>query len=714
MVRNHRTKVEFEPLLSSSDTCIPCATNIPDPRDGTLAFKQSVEALAERYLSGHKLHIQTASLRGPFDGTWMNPWLKNGSSADVMSPANADIPNDAKVRSRKSTRGGEQRKGAVGQRVWERQEYEPVDRDETSTTTSGSKQHAPLTSLTAPDHVVVLSHERLDLVDPRRNQLARGISEDLHRGSGTQTPGKTERHVGNEAIGILSSSLPTPSDSGKSEQADDEAGFAFKAVPGVRETRSLEATSEPDSQVHVASFTAVNRPDQSKYLSTKDANNTKDERVTAQQAAGKRCSQCGTTASHQWRKGPQGPRTLCTSCGAKWTHQQKRDSKGKDETLPGEHRRKYANYQVRRESIKRASKVDASRSRDRVKGHEQIFEKIFPGSLENMELELNPKAVGLRQRPHSSVEEWSQSFSQKSTRNPLSSHARLASPRKEKRSSTLPVDQHDMSVAQTRLRSHRTGKSVEKQRRQVDFDTPRVHVEVKPSHVSERIGAVSTPTSRNFCGNMIQQVNQVTGASRNEMTMSTPSVTDPSTQVLMQDADDEFRCGLVTTPKYGEHRRSSLKTVGEGFRGIQPVLPLDVRLPEEKSIDLHGISMSPSGNTQDLFSRGVSFGSSPMKLSTSKTHASFAPGILEHEGGKRMKTPESLPRHGSIAVSLDGQQHILIPSSLRYPINRSQQVGAKSPSLTKSLHGSQQNTQSSRYAFDLDAAIDQGQCFLET
>ncbi|ORY05759.1 hypothetical protein K493DRAFT_159907, partial [Basidiobolus meristosporus CBS 931.73] len=35
------------------------------------------------------------------------------------------------------------------------------------------------------------------------------------------------------------------------------------------------------------------------------------------------CTECGTTKSPEWRRGPQGPKTLCNACGLRWAKKSK-------------------------------------------------------------------------------------------------------------------------------------------------------------------------------------------------------------------------------------------------------------------------------------------------------------------------------------------------------------------------------------------------------
>ncbi|ESZ98076.1 hypothetical protein SBOR_1532 [Sclerotinia borealis F-4128] len=39
------------------------------------------------------------------------------------------------------------------------------------------------------------------------------------------------------------------------------------------------------------------------------------------------CTDCGTTESPEWRKGPYGPKTLCNACGLRWAKKEKKEKK---------------------------------------------------------------------------------------------------------------------------------------------------------------------------------------------------------------------------------------------------------------------------------------------------------------------------------------------------------------------------------------------------
>ncbi|KAG0750628.1 hypothetical protein G6F57_000110 [Rhizopus arrhizus] len=42
------------------------------------------------------------------------------------------------------------------------------------------------------------------------------------------------------------------------------------------------------------------------------------------------CKDCGTTSSPEWRKGPQGPKTLCNACGLRWAKKNKKRNFNED------------------------------------------------------------------------------------------------------------------------------------------------------------------------------------------------------------------------------------------------------------------------------------------------------------------------------------------------------------------------------------------------
>lgn len=65
--------IAYDELLGSDD-------ELDEP--GRAAKRRRVERLAESYLRGNQLLILSASLRGPFEGGWKNPWRKERRTGD--------------------------------------------------------------------------------------------------------------------------------------------------------------------------------------------------------------------------------------------------------------------------------------------------------------------------------------------------------------------------------------------------------------------------------------------------------------------------------------------------------------------------------------------------------------------------------------------------------------------------------------------------------
>ncbi|KAJ5952852.1 uncharacterized protein N7479_011265 [Penicillium vulpinum] len=91
----------------SLETCVPSSSEL-DPDDlfasddelddiARAAKRQRIEKLAESHLQGKPLFILSASLRGPLNDGWKNPWKKNrthgaGTSARILSNRKTNIP----------------------------------------------------------------------------------------------------------------------------------------------------------------------------------------------------------------------------------------------------------------------------------------------------------------------------------------------------------------------------------------------------------------------------------------------------------------------------------------------------------------------------------------------------------------------------------------------------------------------------------------------
>ena len=70
--------LSFEPLSPSPSDIVESNSECETDSDSRKAKRRRVEDLGRQYLAGRPLFIQSASLKGPFDNGWVNPWKKRG------------------------------------------------------------------------------------------------------------------------------------------------------------------------------------------------------------------------------------------------------------------------------------------------------------------------------------------------------------------------------------------------------------------------------------------------------------------------------------------------------------------------------------------------------------------------------------------------------------------------------------------------------------
>ena len=68
--------IEAEPLIVAADDILCPASDTEHSLESRKSKRRRIEAQAQRYLEGKPLFIQSASLRGPLDTGWINPWTK--------------------------------------------------------------------------------------------------------------------------------------------------------------------------------------------------------------------------------------------------------------------------------------------------------------------------------------------------------------------------------------------------------------------------------------------------------------------------------------------------------------------------------------------------------------------------------------------------------------------------------------------------------------
>ena len=68
--------IEAEPLTVAAEDILCPASDVEDSLEGRKSKRRRIEAQAQRYLEGKQLFIASASLRGPLDTGWINPWTR--------------------------------------------------------------------------------------------------------------------------------------------------------------------------------------------------------------------------------------------------------------------------------------------------------------------------------------------------------------------------------------------------------------------------------------------------------------------------------------------------------------------------------------------------------------------------------------------------------------------------------------------------------------
>src|SRR5271163_2052329 len=78
--------LEAEPLPLTKDVVCYYESSDPDvDANQRAAKKRRIERLGERYLRGAGLYIMTATLKGPFNNGWQNPWATKKQNQKIAT-----------------------------------------------------------------------------------------------------------------------------------------------------------------------------------------------------------------------------------------------------------------------------------------------------------------------------------------------------------------------------------------------------------------------------------------------------------------------------------------------------------------------------------------------------------------------------------------------------------------------------------------------------
>ncbi|KAK9476703.1 hypothetical protein V1514DRAFT_264834, partial [Lipomyces japonicus] len=86
-----------------------------------------------------------------------------------------------------------------------------------------------------------------------------------------------------------------------------------------RSSSRMNPSSSASSSASVTASTSPNEKFQYPIKLSPRISNEKSKKLKLSIHKDKVCTECGTLDSPEWRKGPQGPKTLCNACGLRWS-----------------------------------------------------------------------------------------------------------------------------------------------------------------------------------------------------------------------------------------------------------------------------------------------------------------------------------------------------------------------------------------------------------
>ena len=75
-IKRPASSLRFEPLKPSAEEVICLGSDTEETYEESKRKRRRVEAAARHYIQGRPLFISTATLKGPFDDGWVNPWAR--------------------------------------------------------------------------------------------------------------------------------------------------------------------------------------------------------------------------------------------------------------------------------------------------------------------------------------------------------------------------------------------------------------------------------------------------------------------------------------------------------------------------------------------------------------------------------------------------------------------------------------------------------------
>ncbi|KAJ3188613.1 hypothetical protein HDU85_004327 [Gaertneriomyces sp. JEL0708] len=167
----------------------------------------------------------------------------------------------------------------------------------------------------AIDPITEAYRQRMRAIKEQKAARKRRETEmDPYRGP-TQADGR-ERRIRKEKIPFSPSATPAPS-----------VPTIRRSPPKPKPTPSTFRTPAPAYPGSPSSSAALPEKILSKIEQRKLHAEERDRKIRQSTSAPGRCQMCQTTKTGQWRRGPDGPRTLCNACGLDWSKRVKAEAR---------------------------------------------------------------------------------------------------------------------------------------------------------------------------------------------------------------------------------------------------------------------------------------------------------------------------------------------------------------------------------------------------
>lgn len=349
----------FEFSIAPPNSRIEHPLNIADPYDESDGFRKRSSTICRQYLAGRPIFIRTAALKGPLSTPWQSPWLLDSGPCKKPKPnhhADAQSKSSKNTKSSRHSRSDAPTKQIIAKdkpdlnsrdtkTLTEQYRDNPTRRGESGVKQAGKRPanthynpstngHRNKEGREEPAQIRLQSPSHKEIVKQNTREPAQTLPSQDRFPHGLQSSGDDDLRR-NESGSLLTPSASQP-------QTPDKLSPKALDLPPPPADKCLNQAMSADESDLKDKTTKVSTPSSLRLVTgTLPGLSEHYQPVKCNDNVGpiiehkRACSCCKSKESSQWRKGPQGPRTLCASCGAKWTHQQKKLKKEKNHNRQG-------------------------------------------------------------------------------------------------------------------------------------------------------------------------------------------------------------------------------------------------------------------------------------------------------------------------------------------------------------------------------------------